>query len=451
MRYSPYAYQRRAEQFVLDNPRCVLWLSCGLGKTVVTLSAIQELIDTCEVTKALVVAPKKVAETTWSDEAGKWDHLSGLRVSVAVGSVKERTKALEADADVYVINRDCLVWLCGHYNGRLPYDMIVLDELTTFKNASSKRWKALKISTKDTPRVIGLTGTPVPNGYIDLWAEMYCIDRGERLGPSLTRYRDAYFHNIVWNNVIIKSIPKKGSEEAIRAKLKDICLSMRAEDYIQLPDMMVQDVKVHLSAKVMAGYKSFERECVMDVDGEQVTAVSAAALMSKLSQYSNGAVYNDDHTVSEIHDEKLESLKELVESAAGEQVLVYYQFRHDVPRITRALKGYRIRKYEGPDDLKAWNGHEVDVLLAHPASTAYGLNMQEGGHIIVWYGLGWDLELYDQANARLHRQGQGYPVTVFRLISEGTVDERAVAALASKDSAQAALMKAMRAVMEEYR
>lgn len=451
MKFNPYQYQTAAVQWVLDRPRCCLFLDMGLGKSVITLTAIRQLIDEAEISSALVVAPKTVAETTWSDEAEKWDHLADLRVSRVIGTPARRKVALEAEADVYVIGRDSFAWLVGYYNGRLPFNMIVLDELSSFKSPTSKRFKSMRKVTAFADRVVGLTGTPAPNGLVDLWAQLYCIDMGDRLGKSVTRYRDEYFHQITWQGIVVRCTPKKGTEERIRRKLSDICLSMSAADYLQLPDMMVRDVMVTLSPSAMKRYTDFERDSVDEVAGGDATIIaqSAAGLMAKLSQYASGAVYDDKGEVQDIHTEKLDRLVELVE-AAQSPVLVFYQYRHEIPRITEALKGYKVEQYQGADQLRAWNAGDIDVLLAHPASTAFGLNMQQGGHHIVWFGTGWNLELYQQANARLHRQGQRHTVMVHRLLCRGTVDERAAAALDAKKNVQQALLDGMRYLLDKH-
>lgn len=444
MIYKPYEYQKTALDWVMDHERCALFLDMGLGKTVVTLTAIQRLIDDAEVGKVLIVAPKKVAESTWTAEADKWNHLS-LAVSKVMGTEKQRIAALHEEADVYVIGRDSFVWLVGYYNGRLPFDMLVIDELTSFKTPKSKRFRAMRIVTPLFRRVVGLTGTPAPNGLIDLWAQMYCIDMGARLGTRVTKYRDTYFEQFRYNGIVVRCTIKKGMEEVIRKKIADICLSMQAKDYLTLPDLLIHDEKVQLSPATMEAYNKFERDRVMEFQEEHtgetanVLATSAAALMNKLSQYSNGAIYDAGHNVYEVHDEKLARLCELVE-AAGSPVLVFYQYQHDIPRIQSKLKGYRVSVYQDDSTLQSWNRGEIDVLLAHPASTAFGLNMQAGGHYIVWYGTGWNLELYQQANARLHRQGQQHPVTVYNLICAGTVDERAVMALHGKKNLQQSLL-----------
>lgn len=456
MRYNPYEYQREAMQWILDHPRCGLFLDMGLGKTVSTLTAIQELMDECEVSRTLVVAPKKVAETTWTTEAEKWDHLRGLKVAKVMGTEKQRNLALASKADIYVIGRDSFVWLFGKYGGELPFDALVIDELTSFKSSKSERFKAMKAATASVKRVIGLTGTPAPNGLIDLWAQMYCIDMGERLGKSVLKYRNAYFETHKWNNIIVRCDVKKGAEDVIREKISDICLSMQAKDYLQLPDMIVHSTKVYLSEKTMTEYSKFEKEKVLEFtelhtgESANILANSAAGLMNKLSQFANGAIYDEDRDVHEIHNEKLDKLAEIVEAANGSGVLVFYQFKHDIDRIKKKLKGYNVRSYDGEKELKAWNNHEIDVLLAHPMSTAFGLNMQQGGHYIVWFGTGWNLELYQQANARLHRQGQQYPVQVYKLICANTVDERADAALDGKTGVQQSLMDSLNFLLRKY-
>ena len=456
MIYRPYDYQRAAIEWITEKPRCGLFLDMGLGKTVITLTAVQQMIDDCEVSRVLIVAPKKVAETTWSAEAGKWDHLHGLRVVRVLGTEKQRCAALAERADVYVTGRDNFVWLVGKCGGRLPFDMLVIDELTSFKSPKSERFKAMRVAASGMHRVVGLTGTPAPNGLIDLWAQMYCLDQGERLGKSVTRYRETYFETHRWNNIVVRCSVRKGCEEIIRKKISDICLSMQAKDYLQLPDLLVHTAAVVLSDRVKRLYDKFEREKVLEFrqeHGEEpanVLASSAAALMNKLSQFANGAVYDEDGNVHPVHDEKLERLAEIVE-ATGRGVLVFYQFRHDADRIAAKLgRAYSVRMYSGARDLEDWNAGKIDVLLAHPASTAYGLNMQQGGHYIAWFGTGWDLEYYQQANARLHRQGQRYPVTVYKLICPGTVDERADAALEGKKGVQQGLLDSLNYLIRKH-
>lgn len=455
MRFEPWEYQKRAIQWVVDKPRCCLFMDMGLGKSVCALTAILRLIDSCEVAKALVIAPKKVAEATWTSEAAKWDHLAPLRVAKAMGTASQRAAALKADADVYVVGRDSFVWLCKHFGGKLPFDMIVIDELTSFKSPKSQRFKAFRACASATERVVGLTGTPAPNGFIDLWAQMYCIDRGFRLGKSVSAYRAENFNCRTWNNVIVKCELKKGHKQVIEKRISDICLIMQARDYLEMPDLIEVPALVDLPPDVMARYKEFEREKVLECKaeiekkGKSILATSAAALMAKLSQFANGAVYDADGEAHEVHGEKLERLAEIVEAASG-GVLVFYQYRHDIPRIAARLKGKAVKVYEGAADLEEWNAGRIDVLLAHPASTAYGLNMQQGGHYIAWFGTGWNLELYQQANARLHRQGQQHPVTVYKLICRGTVDETMDAAISSKRGLQQSLIDSLQALIEKH-
>lgn len=456
MIYRPYDYQRTATKWILQHPRCGLFLDMGLGKTVSTLTALQELIDDCEISRTLVVAPKKVAETTWSTEAAKWNHLRGLKVVRVMGTEKKRKMALSEKADVYVIGRDSFVWLVGQYGGMLPFDVLVIDELTSFKSAKSERFKAMRIAVPTVKRVIGLTGTPAPNGLIDLWAQMYCLDQGQRLGKSITKYRETYFETHKWNNIIVRCDVKKGCDTIIRNKIADICLSMQAKDYLQLPALLTHTEQVQLSPATMAKYTQFEKEKVLEFTDEHagepanILANSAAGLMNKLSQFANGAVYDEDKAVHEIHSEKLEKLREIVEATNGSSVLVFYQYKHDIARIQKKLKGYRVEVYQGEKQLTDWNNGKIDVLLAHPASTAFGLNMQQGGHYIVWFGTGWNLELYQQANARLHRQGQQYPVTVYKLVCTGTVDERASAALESKKGVQQSLLDSLNYLIHKH-
>ncbi len=457
MNYKPYDYQRTATRWILQHPRCGLFLDMGLGKTVSTLTAVQEMIDDCEINRTLVVAPKKVAETTWSTEAEKWNHLQGLKVVKVMGTEKQRKLALAQSADVYVIGRDSFVWLVGLYGGMLPFDVLVIDELTSFKSAKSERFKAMRIAVPTVKRVIGLTGTPAPNGLIDLWAQMYCLDQGERLGKSITRYRETYFETHKWNNIVVRCDVKKGCDTIIRNKIADICLSMQAKDYLQLPALLTHTVQIQLSSATMAKYAQFEKEKVLEFADEHagepanVLAQSAAGLMNKLSQFANGAIYDDDRNVHEIHSEKLDKLAEIIEAANGSSVLVFYQYKHDVTRIQKKLKGYKVEVYKDEKQLHAWNQGEIDVLLAHPGSTAFGLNMQQGGHYIVWFGTGWNLELYQQANARLHRQGQQYPVTVYKLVCASTVDERASASLENKKSVQQSLLDSLNYLIQKHR
>jgi SNF2 family DNA or RNA helicase len=457
MRYEPHSYQSRATRWVLDHPRCGLFLDMGLGKSVITLTAIRDLIDDCDVSKVLVIAPKKVAESTWSTEADKWDHLRGLRVVKVMGNANARKKALKADADIYVMGRDSVVWLLDTVKNKLPFDMLVLDELTSFKSYSAMRFKAIKRWTAGVSRVVGLTGTPVPNSMMDLWAEMYCIDGGARLGKMIGKYRSDFFTAIPMGGYATKYVIKSGCSGVILSRISDICLTMQASDYLQLPELTEVDDRIDLPTSVKERYDLFEEQQVAQVidtlsgQSRTVIANSAAGLMSKLSQYADGAVYDsDDHSRwTEIHQEKLDRLSELVEQAQS-PVLVFYQFRYDIQRVSEALKGYNVRAYSNVDDLNDWNAGKIDVLLAHPATTAYGLNMQQGGHYIVWLGTGWNLEYYLQANARLHRQGQRHPVTVYRLICRDTIDELAAAAINRKDSTQLGAIVMLKELLRKH-
>lgn len=454
--FKPYAYQRRAIDFIKETPYCALFLDMGLGKTVSTLTAFAELLDDCEVATMLVVAPKKVAEATWSDECAKWAHLQGLRVSVILGPEMQRLAAMRQPAEVYVTSRDLIAWLVARLGGAWPYDLLVLDELTSFKSNKAERFRAVRMVRPKCRRVVGLTGTPTPNGLKDLWAQVYCLDMGERLGRTITGFRDRWFNSYGKGGITYRLDPKKGAEAEILARIADITLTMQAKDYLELPPLIEQDVAVDLSPAVRKRYETFERERVMefrrDMEGKprQVVAGSAAAQMSKLMQFAAGAVYDEAGEAVEVHGEKLERLAELIEEAAGEHVLLFYQFKHDVPRLAAKLKGLRVRKYEGADDLRAWNAGEVDVMLAHPASTAYGLNMQAGGHVIIWFGTGFNAELYTQAVARLYRQGQRHATRVFRLIVRGTVDEDAARAVKNKLDSQTAVLAALKDRMERY-
>lgn len=454
--FKPYAYQRRAIDFIKETPYCALFLDMGLGKTVSTLTAFAELLDDCEVATMLVVAPKKVAEATWGDECAKWAHLQGLRVSVILGPEMQRLAAMRQPAEVYVTSRDLIAWLVARLGGAWPYDLLVLDELTSFKSNKAERFRAVRMVRPKCRRVVGLTGTPTPNGLKDLWAQVYCLDMGERLGRTITGFRGRWFNSYGKGGITYRLDPKKGAEAEILARIADITLAMQAKDYLELPPLIEQDVAVDLSPAVRKRYETFERERVMefrrDMEGKprQVVAGSAAAQMSKLMQFAAGAVYDEAGEAVEVHGEKLERLSELIEEAAGEHVLLFYQFKHDVPRLAAKLKGLRVRKYEGADDLRAWNAGEVDVMLAHPASTAYGLNMQAGGHVIIWFGTGFNAELYTQAVARLYRQGQRHATRVFRLVVRGTVDEDAARAVKNKLDCQTAVLAALKDRMERY-
>lgn len=448
MDFKPHPYQQVAIRWITDKPRCALFLDMGLGKTVITLTALRRLMDWAEVRTALVVAPRKVAECTWQDEARKWTHLRSLRFSAMLGTARQRMSALATKADVYVTSRDNVDWLCRALGGALPYDLVILDELTSFKSPTAQRFKALRKATAQTPRVVGLTGTPAPNGLMDLWAEMFLIDRGASLGRWLTPFREAYFTQVRLGAVAVKYTPRAGAAEAIRGKLEGTCLSMQSRGLIKLPELTVSDRRVLLPPDVLERYRRFERDLLLrfeeETDGRDAVVVAscAAALLNKLAQAANGAMYDDAHEAVELHEAKLSALREVADAAQaqGSACLVFYQYQHDIPRILRALSPLRVRVYAGEDDLRAWNAREVDAMLAHPASCAFGLNMQQGGNVAVWFGTGWNLELYQQANARLWRQGQTRPVAVVRLACADTIDEVQIKSLTAKCGAQVALM-----------
>lgn len=411
----------------------------------ITLTAMSRLMADLAVWQALVIAPKKVAEATWQAEAAKWDHLKGLRIATALGSAKEREAAARSGAAITIINRENVDWLVRLFGSQWPFDMVVVDESSSFKNPSSMRFKALKRVMGHVRRMVILTGTPAPNGVEDLWAQIYLLDRGERLGEYITHYRARYFDFNPWRH---EYKPKPGAFEAVKEKISDICVSMTAADYLTMPDLVVDDVPVALGPAARKAYRDLERTMLLELTAEQteITALSAASLTGKLLQLCGGCVYDADGAAHRVHTEKLEALTELVE-AINEPVLLFYGYRHEIPGILDALApmGLRVRELKGAADADAWNRGEVDVLLAHPASCAYGLNLQAGGHHVIWYTLTWSLELYQQANARLHRQGQEKPVIVHRLLVQGGVDEDVARALEGKTETQDALIEALKA------
>ena len=453
-----HEYQVKAVDMIVNNFNCGLFLDMGLGKTVSTLTAIRELREIGFIDKVLIIAPKKVAQVTWSDEINNWEHLKGLRISVIDGTAAQRRAAMMADADIYTVSRDNVVWLVVEHGGvKLPYDMVVIDELSSFKNYASKRFKALRRVRKFIPRGVGLTGTPAPNGLIDLWAQMFLIDEGKRLGKTVTGYRDRFFTAGRRNGDIVyqwdlKS-PAEETEQKISDLIKDICISMSAEDYLKMPDKLMYYDRVKLSDKDFKAYKTFEREQVLEFieSGETITAASAAALSNKLQQFANGAMYDADRKVLQLHDEKVEKLKELVEAANGQPVLVAYSFKHDLDKIMEALKEYKPVKLEKPEQIADWNAGKINVLVTHPASAGHGLNLQKGGHIMIWYGLTWALELYQQFNARLYRQGQKKPVSIHHIIATDTVDEKIIKSLDGNDTTQRSLMDAIKEIVEMYK
>ena len=453
MRYTPHPYQQHCIEKIIELPALALWLDMGLGKSVITLSAVLRLkYDLLQVSKVLVVAPKKVAEATWQQEARKWDHLRLLRFSTVLGSTQQRVRALATPADIYVINRDNVAWLVDYYQHAWPFDMVVLDESSSFKNQQSKRWKKLKAVRPHITRIVELTGTPAPQDLLDLWPQVFLLDQGQRLGRTVGSFRERYFTPDKRNATTVFTYKaREGTEQAVKELLSDICISMKAADYLTLPDMIAHDIPVVLEPKAAKAYRELEKDMLLQVGPDEVvTAGTAAVLTNKLLQLCNGAVYGEDHQVHPLHDCKLEAFMELLEQLNGQHALVFYTYQHDRDRLLAAMArtGRRVRVFAGPRDADAWNAGQVDVLLAHPASCAYGLNLQQGGHHIVWFGLNWSLELVQQANARLHRQGQNEPVIVHRLIVQGGMDEDVVAALESKDAVQESLLASLKARIE---
>lgn len=396
------------------------------------------------VDRVLIIAPKRVAEDTWTREAEKWDHLSGLKISRVIGSREKRLAALQESADIFVINRENVPWLVELYQTqRWPFDMVVVDELSSFKSAQSQRFKALRKVRPLIRRFVGLTGTPTPNSLMDLWPQMYLIDQGERLGKTITGYRQRYFNPGKTNGYVVYSYePKPGSDERIRELISDVCISMKAADYLQMPELIVNDIPVKLSPAELKLYRQLEQEQLLQLDGEDISALTAAAVCNKLLQMANGGVYTDDGSVIDIHRRKLDALEDILDASNGQPVLVFYTFRQDFGRIMKRFGG---RTLKGPEDIRDWNEGRIPLLLAQPASMGHGLNLQAGGHIIVWYGLNWSLELYQQANARLYRQGQQNGVVIHRLIAQGTLDEDVAKRLETKDARQDDLLTALKA------
>lgn len=461
MKYEPERHQRLAGEFCAAHRRCGLFLQMGLGKTVVTLTALQNMIyDEFSIRKALVIAPLNVARDTWTREAAKWDHLSLLRVQRVLGSEKQRLAALAADADVYVINRENVVWLVEWLikeKKPWPFDAVVIDELSSFKSATSKRFRALKKVIKGSRVVIGLTGTPAPNGYIDLWPQLYLLDSGERLGRTLGEFRNRYFSpGAHKGHIVYEWRLKPGAKEQIDAAIGDICLSMKAEDWVHLPDILYRSYMVDMDKAERAVYDRFQRDRVLPLlgnalsDPENFTSLvagdTAAIAANKLLQMANGDVYDDAGGVFHIHDRKLDALEDIVEAANGEPVLVFYAYKTGAAAIRRRFPEAVQLGDCGMDTsevITRWNAGTIPILLCHPASAGHGLNLQEGGHIVVWFGLPWSLELYQQANARLHRMGQKQSVIVQHILCSDTIDQRVLDALQRKDATQNALLDAL--------
>lgn len=406
------------------------------------------------VSKVLVIAPKKVAEATWSKEASKWDHLKMLRVISVLGAKTKRIKALNTPADIYVINRENVPWLVEYYRNAWPFDMVVVDEFSSFKNHQAKRFKSLTWVRSHIERFVGLTGTPAPNGLLDIWAQIYLLDEGKRLGKRITHFRERYFEPDQRDrDHVFTYMPKPGAGEVIQKLIGDICISMKAEDYLELPDCITVNTEVVLDSKAKKAYEKLERDMLLEVDESTIDAGTTAVLTNKLLQLCNGAVYDENRNIVQIHDCKIKAFLELLEGLNGQSALVFYSFQHDLIRIEKAVSGLglRVRRLKGPQDEDDWNDGKVDILLAHPASCAYGLNLQQGGHHAIWFGLNWSLELYQQANKRLHRQGQKEKGIIHRLVVEGGADEDVISALSDKSSTQDRLMDALKARIEKYK
>ena len=454
MKFIPHDYQRYCIERIISDSRLGLFLDMGLGKTVITLTAVNELIyNRFEVGKVLVIAPKKVAETTWTNEANKWEHLHNLRVSRVIGTLTQRVRALNSPADVYVINRENVPWLVEYDRNSWRFDMVVIDELSSFKSSKAQRFKSLCYVRPHIKRIVGLTGTPASNGLTDLWAQIYLLDEGERLGKKISHFRTRYCDCNTHGGHFSTYAMKPGADEAIKVAISDLCISMKAEDYLELPECVVVDTPIYLDKKTQSQYEEFERDMLLQIDENTLDAGTAAVLSGKLMQFANGAVYDENKNVVQIHDGKLDTLSELVEGLNGQHALIFYNFRHDLERILKRFEKSPlvIRELKTSQDETDWNAGKIDLLLAHPASAGYGLNLQQGGHHAIWFGLNWSLELYEQANKRLHRQGQKERVIIHRLITQNTRDVDVAAALAGKQDVQNALLEALRVRIREIR
>lgn len=438
MEFRPHKYQEEAINKIIEIDRCGLFLDMGLGKTVIALTAINDLMfNHFDISKVLIIAPLKVAEDTWIKELYKWDHLKDLNISLMLGDKAKRIKALETQADIYVINRENVSWLVTYLGRDWDFDMIVIDELSSFKNPTSNRFMSLRKVIRKSVRVVGLTGTPNPNGFIDLWSQIYLLDSGDRLGKTLTSYRNEFFIPDKRDSQRVFTYKlKDGSSELIKNKVSDICISMKAEDYLDLPDKIFINQKISLKNRQV--YEEFEKEFYFEFTRDfEINAVSKSVLINKLLQLTNGAVYGDTGDYFIVHNEKLDKLEEIVESTLDSPILCFYQYRHDLDRI---LERFHFAKELSQDNVDDWNKGKIKLLLTHPASSAYGLNLQDGGNVIVWFGLPWNLELYKQANARLYRQGQKHNVFIHHLICENTVEERVIETLQRKGKVQDELL-----------
>lgn len=444
MRYVAHNYQNYAKDFILAHKVSALFLDCGLGKTITTLTAINELMyDSFEISKVLIIAPLRVAQSTWKDEIEKWDHLNLLRYSIVVGDEKERLKALKQNSDIYIINRENVDWLVTKSGIDFNFDMLVIDELSSFKSHTSKRFKSLLKIRPYFERVVGLTGTPSSNGLMDLWAEFRVLDLGERLGRYITHYRNEYFLPDKRNGAVIFSYkPQPNAEERIYRRLADMTISMKSTEYLKMPELILNELEINLDEEDQMKYKKFKKEMVMTIQEKEIDAINAASISNKLIQLANGSIYDEDKKFYEVHNKKLDKLEEIIESANGKPVLVAYWFKADKERIE---KRFKVREIKTADDIKQWNMGMISFALIHPASAGHGLNLQSGGFTLVWFSLTWSLELYQQTNARLYRQGQKDTVVIHHLITKNTIDEDIMKSLKRKDKTQEALMRAVKA------
>lgn len=447
MRYKPHDYQDYATQFILDHPVAAIFLDCGLGKTVITLTAMEELLhDRFAVSRILIIAPLRVARDTWPAEIQKWEHLRQLTFAVAVGTERERIAALAQRAELTIINRENVDWLVSKSGWPFDFDMIVIDELSSFKSYQARRFRALMKARPLAKRVVGLTGTPSANGLMDLWAEFRLLDMGKRLGRFITHYREELFLPDKRNQQMVFSYkPRPGAEDEIYQRIGDITISMRSADYLKLPELVETQSMVKLSAKERKTYDAMRAEMVTTIGEQEIDAMNAAALSNKLLQMASGAVYDEDGKALHMHDRKLDALEDLVESANGRPVLVAYWYKHDAERIKERMP---VREIRSSRDIRYWNAGKIPVALIHPAGAGHGLNLQDGGSMLIWFSLTWSLELYQQTNARLYRQGQKHTVTITHIIAEGTIDEQVMLALQKKDKTQAALIEAVKAELE---
>lgn len=447
MKYKPHSYQEYAIRYIETHPISALLIDMGLGKTSITLTAIRNLLfDSFEVCKVLVIAPLRVAKNTWTDEIKKWEHLSTLTYSLIIGNENERLSALNEQTDIYIINRENVDWLVNKSGYKFDFDMVVIDELSSFKNHQSKRFKSLMKVRPLVKRIVGLTGTPSSNGLMDLFAEFKILDMGKRLGYFIGQYRNTYFKPDKMNGPIVYSYkPLPNAENAIYEKISDITVSMKANEYLKMPELLTSNYVVELSNSEKKQYDKMKKSLILEITDGEITASNAASLSNKLCQLSNGAIYDDEQNIVEIHDRKLETLEDIIESMNGKPLLIAYWYRHDLERIKSR---FSVREIKTSEDISDWNDGKIPVALIHPASAGHGLNLQNGGSTLVWFGLTWSLELYQQTNARLYRQGQKNAVVIQHIITKGTIDEQILKALQKKNKTQADLIDAVRANLE---